>query len=185
MVTMTTDVKTQVKNGFRGTGLLLLVLGWLFLVFGGLAIVTTPPPPSRVVGWSLLLIAALIAILTMDKWVKVFPGLLAYGVFGSILMLLDGHAVNHPEIVIPWYEAVALILFFTAAAGLSFSFTNHKLTVPDRIALFVFIVCYFWQAADQRLMTITLGVGFACLAGAWAYDRFQVVRERTRRHEIA
>lgn len=57
-------------------------------------------------------------------------GLLAYGVLGSILMLVNGHAVNHPEVVVPRLEAVILIMFFAAAAALSFTFTKHKLTRP-------------------------------------------------------
>jgi hypothetical protein len=113
-------VGKQVKNGFRRAGAWLLGFGWLFLVFGGLAIITTPPPPSAVLGWVLLSIAAVVLILTMDKWVRVFPGLLAYGVLGSTLMLVNGHAVNHPEVDVPRLEAVILIAFFAAATALSF-----------------------------------------------------------------
>lgn len=164
-------MKSQAKSGFQRAGLWLLGFMWLFLVFAGLAIVTTPPPPSLAVGWALLSIAGLVLVFTMDRWVKVFPGLLAYGVVGSILMLINGHAVNHPEVLVPQLEAVVLIVFFTAAAALSFTFTKHQLTVPDRIALFVFVLCFFWQAVAPRLMLVVLGIGFACLIGAWAYDR--------------
>ncbi|PYV97364.1 MAG: hypothetical protein DMG89_14955 [Acidobacteria bacterium] len=139
-------VGNQVKGGFRRAGIWLLGFAWLGLVFAGMAIAFTPSPHSPALGWGLLSIAALALILAMDGWVKVFPGLLAYGVLGSILMFVNGHAVNHPEVVVPRLEAVILIIFFAAAAGLSFTFTNHKLTVPDRIALFTFIVCFFWQA---------------------------------------
>jgi hypothetical protein len=166
-------MRSQAKNGFKRVGFWLLGFTWLFIVFGGLAIVTTPPPPSPVLGWALLSIAGLVLFFTMDKWVKVFPGLLAYGVVGSILMLTSGHAMNHPEVLVPQLEAVVLILFFAAAAALSFTFTKHKLTVPDRIALFAFILCFFWQAVAPRLMLVVLGFGFACLVGAWAYDRLQ------------
>jgi hypothetical protein len=83
---------------------------------------------------------------------------------------MNGHAVNHPEVLVSRLEAVILIVFFAAAAALSFTFTNHRLTVPDRIALFVFILCFFWQAVAPRLMLMTLGIGFAGLVGAWLYD---------------
>lgn len=166
-------VGKQVKSGFKRAGAWLLGFAWLFLVFGGLAIITTPPPPSWVLGWGLLGVAALVLVFTMDRWVKVFPGLLAYGVVGSILMLMSGHAVNHPEVLVSKLEAALLMVFFATAAALSFTFTKHKLTVPDRIALFAFIFCFFWQAVAPRLMLLALAIGFSCLVGAWAYDRLQ------------
>ena len=124
----------------------LLGFAWLGLVFAGMAIAFTPSPHSPALGWGLLGIAALVLVFTMDRWVKVFPGLLAYGVVGSILMLMNGHAVNHPEVLVSKLEAALLIVFFATAAALSFTFTKHKLTVPDRIALIAFIFCFFWQA---------------------------------------
>jgi hypothetical protein len=168
---MTQDnVKTQVKSGLRRTAAWLIGFLWLGLVFAGMAIAFAPSPHSRRLGWALLSLAALLLIITMDKWVKVFPGLLAYGVVGSVLMLLDGHAVNHPEIAVPRVEAALMTIFFVAAAGLSFTFTRHRITLPDRIGLFVFILCFFWQAVAPRLMLMALSIGFLCLVGAWAYD---------------
>jgi len=166
-------VREQIKNGFRRTGVWLLGFAWLFLVFGGLAIITTTPPPSRLLGWGLLGIAALVLVFTMNKWVKVFPGLLAYGVLSCILMLMNGHAVNHVEVPVSKLEAAVLIVFFAAATGLSFTFTKDKLTVPDRIALFAFIVCFFWQAVSPRVMILALAIGFFSLVGAWVYDRLR------------
>lgn len=163
-------VGKQVKSGFRQAGAWLLGFAWLGLVFAGTAIAFTPSPHSPALGWGLLGIAALVLIFTMHRWVKVFPGLLVYGVMGSILMLMDGHAMNHPEIPVSKVEAALLIVFF-AAAALSFTFTKHKLTVPDRIACWLFSFCFFWQAVVPRLMLSALAIGFSCLLAAWAYDR--------------
>ncbi len=176
-------VGSQVKNGFRRAGAWLLGFAWLFLVFGGLAIITSPPPPSAILGWVLLGIAALVLIFTMDRWVKVFPGLLAYGVLGSVLMLVDGHAVNHPEVAVSRFEGVVMIVFFTIAAVLSLTFTKRKLRVTDRVALFGFVVCFFWQAVVPNLMRVVLGVGFCFLLFAWLYDHFQHRRGRGSRSE--
>jgi len=163
--------RSQAKGGFKRAGLWLLGFAWLGLVFAGMAIAFTPSPHPPALGWALLSIAALVLVFTMDWWVKVFPGLLAYGVLGSVLMLMNGHAVNHPEVVVPRLEALVLIAFFVAATALSFTFTKHKLTVADRIGLFIFILCFFWQAVAPRLMIIALAIGFACLIGAWGCDR--------------
>lgn len=164
-------VGKQIKNGFQSVGTWLLGFAWLGLVFAGMAVAFTPSSHSPALGWVLLGIAALILVFTMDRWVKIFPGLLAYGVVSSILMLVNGHAANHPEVPVSRLEAVLLIGFFAAAAVLSFTFTKHKLTLPDRIALFTFIFCFFWQAVAPRLMLIALAIGFSCLVGAWIYDR--------------
>jgi hypothetical protein len=164
---------SPVTTGFKRAGLWLVGFVWLGLVFAGMAVAFTPSPHPPALGWSLLGIAALVLLFTMDRWVKVFPGLLAYGVVASILMLVNGHAVNHPEVLVPHLEAVLLIAFFSAAAALSFTFAKRKLTVPDRIALFVFILCFFWQAIAPHLMLVVLGIGFSCLVVAWVYDRLQ------------
>ncbi len=161
----------HIKIGSRRAVAWLLGFAWLGLVFGGMAVAFTPSSHSPTLGWGLLGIAALVLVFTMDKWVKVFPGLLAYGALGSILMLMNGHAINHPEVRVSKLEAAVLILFFAAGAGLSFTFTKQKLTMPDGIALFAFIFCFFWQAVAPRLMLLALSVGFACLIGAWVYDR--------------
>jgi hypothetical protein len=167
---------SEVKQGFWRAGMWLLGFGWLFLVFLGLAVVTTPPPPPHALGWTLLAAAAAIALGTVDRWAKIFPGLLAYGILGSVLSLADGHAVNHPEVSVSRPEGLVMIAFFTTTAVLSFTFTKRKLHVTDRLALFVFVVCFFWQAVAPNLMWAALGVGFCCLFFAWLYDRFQYRR---------
>ena len=103
---------TEVKRGFRGAALWLLGIAWLGLVFAGMAISFTPSPHSPALGWVFLAVAAAIALMTMDRWVRIFPGLLAYGVLGSLLELLDGHAVGLPEAPVSRTDAVISLLFF-------------------------------------------------------------------------
>ncbi|MGO9241855.1 MAG: hypothetical protein ACLQBJ_13705 [Bryobacteraceae bacterium] len=168
---MSKDAGSQVKSGFKVAGAVLLGGVWLSLVFAGMAVAFSPSPHPPALGWGLLVIAALVLILTMDRWVKAFPGLLACGILGSIITLVDGHAVNNPKVVVSRLVALLMILFFATAAALSSTFVKHKLTVPDRIALFVFIFCFFGQAVVPRFMLVAMGIGFSCLAAAWVYDR--------------
>ncbi len=168
-----TSPKSEVASGLRIAGLWLIGFLWLGLVFGGMAVAFTPSPHSPALGWGLLAVAAIVLIATMDKWVRAFPGLLAYGAFSSIFILLEGHALNHPEVAVSRFEAVLILSFFVAAAALSFSFTRHRLTIPDRIALFVFVLCFFGQAAFPRLMLAAMAVGLASIFGAWALDSFR------------
>src|SRR5580704_5049426 len=87
-----------VKNGFKRAGTWLLGFFWLGLVFAGMAIAFSPSSYPPVLGWILLVGAAVFLILTTAVWVKIFPGLLAYGVFGSLLEISSGHALGHPEV---------------------------------------------------------------------------------------
>ena len=91
----------------------------------------------------------------------------------SVVMLIEGHALSHPEIRVTHMQAVVQILFFTAGAALSSSFPKHNLILPDRFALFVFVSCFFWQAAAPRFTVIALCVGFFGLIAAWAYDQLE------------
>jgi hypothetical protein len=125
------------------------------------------------VGWVLLVVAAVTLIVTMDRWVEVFSALLAYGIIGGLLTIAEGHAVNHPEVRIARLDATIMTLLIAAGAVVSFSFAKRKLKLPDRVALFAFVFCFFWQAVVPRLMLVALGIGFSCLAFAWAYNRIQ------------
>ena len=70
------DAVAQIKSGFRKGGAWLLGIGWLALVFKGIRVALTPSKYPPFFGWIFLGIAALVLIFTMDKWVRIFPGLL-------------------------------------------------------------------------------------------------------------
>lgn len=168
---------TEVKQGVRLAVAWLLGMAWLGLVFGGMGIALTQNPYSQVLGWALLALATVIALWTMDRWVKAFPGLLAYGVLGGILTLVTGHAVNHPEVVVSRLEGVIIIVFFITATALSLTFAKRELFLVDRFALFAFLVCFFWQAAAPKMMRLALGSGLLCLLLAWVCSQ---IRQRRR-----
>ena len=71
------DTMAQVKNGFRTAGAWLLGLGWLGLVFAGMAIAFSTSKYPPVAGWVLLAIDAIILVSTAHRWVKALPGLRA------------------------------------------------------------------------------------------------------------
>jgi NhaP-type Na+/H+ or K+/H+ antiporter len=166
----------EVKRGFLRAGEWLLGFAWLGLVFAGMAIALTPSPHSPALGWAFLTLAAVIALATMDRWVKVFPALLAYGVLGSLFTLVDGHAVNHPEVSVTPIDGVFAILLFAGAAVLSLGLMKRELKIADRMALFAFVFCFFWQAAVPKFGRLALGLGFGSLLIAWTYDRIHTRR---------
>jgi len=155
-----------------------LTLGglWLGLVFGGMAIAFTPSPHSRMTGWLLLIGAAVIMIATMNRWVKAFPVILCWGVMGGLITIAEGHAVNHPEVLVTRLDATVMTLLFAASAVLSATF-SRKLHLVSRVAIFSFVFCVFWQVANERMMLRALSIGFCALLFAWLYDCF--TRPRT------
>ena len=163
---------TEVKQGLRRAGLWLLGFAWLGLVFAGMAIAFTPSPHSPAVGWVLLAVAAAIALVTMDRWVKIFPGLLAYGILGSVLELSDGHAVGLPQAPVSRPDAVISLLFCAVGAAISVTFARRKLHATDRVALFAFL-CVFSGRRPFRSGWIALGTGLGLLLFAWLYDHFR------------
>lgn len=159
----------KVKGGLRRVAAWILGMGWLGVVIAGMAIAFSPSPHSPAIGWVLLGIAALILILTTDKWVKAFSALLACGIVGGIITIAEGHAVNNPQVRVARFSAIIMTLLIAASALVSFTFTKRKLHLPDRVALFVF--CFFWGAAAPRLWLLTLVIGFSSLVVAWVFDR--------------
>jgi hypothetical protein len=119
-------------------------VGWLGLVFGGMAMAFSPSPHSPVVGWVLLVFAAVLLVATMDWWVKAFPGLLILATLNGIITVYTGHLINKASIPIPCSEAVIITLFFGASGFLCARFRTRGLNVIDRAALFTFMFCLFW-----------------------------------------
>lgn len=168
----TRDTKlAEIKGGLRKAMAILLGFAWLGLVFAGMAVAFSPSPHTPVFGWVLLAAAALVVVITMNYWVKFLFAILVPGVLGGLLTVIDGHALNHPEFHVSRLDGVIMTLLIAACALVSFTFSKRKLRLPDRIALFAFVVCIFGQAVAPRFMLSALGVGFACLAVAWAIDK--------------
>jgi len=119
------------------------------------------------------MIAAVVLILTMDRWVEVFSAFLAYGIIGGMVTIVSGHALNRPDILVPRHYAVIMTLLIAGSAVVSFTFTKRELKLVDRVALFTFIVCFFWTPMVRHLTLVPLAIGFTALLGAWAYDRVQ------------
>jgi hypothetical protein len=118
-------------------------------------------------------VAAIIFLLTMDRWARFFPGVLACGVLGGIVTTVSGHVVNHPEVAVPRWEGAIMTLLIATAAAISQSLEKRKVRRPDRIALVAFAFCVSWQVVDSRAMLPGLTIGTVCLAAAWANDRVQ------------
>ena len=164
-------ILAQVKSGFRLAGGGLLAFAWFVLTLSGLGIALSQSPHRPAVGWALLAVAATIFLLTMDRWARFFPGVLAWGILGGIATTVSGHVVNHPEVAVPRWEGAIMTLLIATGVFTSQRFEKRKLRSPDRIALVAFAFCFFWQVEDSKVMLPGLTIGAVCLAAAWANDR--------------
>jgi hypothetical protein len=163
----------QVKGGFRLAGAWLLAFAWFVLAFSGLGIALSQSPHRPAVGWALLAAAAIIFLLTMDRWARFFPGVLACGVLGGIVTTVSGHVVNHPEVAVPRWEGAIMTLLIATGAVTSHSFEKRRLRPSDRIALLVFAFCFFGQVVNSKVMLPALAIGTASLVGAEVYSRLR------------
>jgi len=182
---MTKDptVREQVKSGFRRAGGWLLGLVWLGLVYGGIIETFGSPSnfseghnPAPILGYTLLIVAAVIMVATAEHWKRVFPGIMLAAILNSLLELSRGHAVNNPSVLIPRSTATIHLLVTTGVTILSLTFKNRRLTALDRFALLAFVVSFFWGAVDPRLASLKLLVGGCCVLLAWAIDRLKAGR---------
>ena len=166
----TETVGHQVKGGFRTAGGWLLGFAWLCVVFGGIIIGFSPSKYPPAFGWLLLAAAAAILVLTVHRWVRAFPGIMAVATINSLLTISSGHATGNPAVLIPKSTAILATLLLAGGTALSLTF-RRKVSVPDRIALLALAVSIGWGAVDARHWLPALAIGTCCLFLAWAYDR--------------
>lgn len=164
---------TDVQNGFRRAGWILLFFFWGILALTGLACAlaeSTRFPPLA--GWLMLVLAMVIAIVTMDRWAKVLPGLFGYGVLNGLIMATTGHLVNDSSIRVARGTAVAMTLLGLASAILANTIASRKLTIFDRVALAGVVSSLLAGIAIPSLTIVSFCLMTFFLAAAWGVDRF-------------
>lgn len=165
------SVSSQLKRGLRTTAAIFAAGAWLFVAFSGVGVAFTPAPPPHWVGWILITAAACVAIVTVDRWVKMIPGLLAYAAIFAVITAATGYTSAYRSVVMPRGEALVMALLFAGSAGLATTLTSRKLTATDRFALFGVLVSFVTAVASKKMSLAGSGLMFVCLAIAWAHAR--------------
>jgi len=180
-------IKQQVKSGFRRAGGWLLGMAWFGVViwgimeaFGTEANFLEGRHPSRVLGYLLLGTAAVVFVITANRWKRVFPGIMLAATLGSLLELERGHAVNNPSVLIPRSIAFVQLVIIVGVTVLSFTFKKRPLNILDRIALLTFAASIYLggkEAIEQKIPLASV-VGGVCVLFAWAIDRLKSSHRR-------
>ena len=170
----------QVESGFRRAGGWLLGMAWLGIVYWGITegfasqqAFSEGHHPSRILGYELLIVAAVIMLATAEHWKRVFPGIMLAAILNSLLELSRGHAVNNPSVAVAPSTAAIHLLVTTGVTALTLTFKNRRLTILDRTALLAFVAIFFWQAVDGRFASLKLLGGAFCILLAWVIDRLR------------
>ena len=129
-------------------------------------------PSFKVLGFTLLGVAAAIFVGTAEHWKKVFPGIMLAATLGALLELEHGHVLNNVSAPIPRWIALVQLAVVSGVAVLSFAFAKRPLKILDRLALLIFCVSIFigGDEATRQKLPVALIVGGACVLAAWAYD---------------
>ena len=166
------------KSGLLLAAKTLVAIATGGLFFAGIAAVFIPSlirpesflAHSVVFGWGSLTIATAILILTMNRWAKILPGLLAYGALGGLLAIVSGRLSGSPNTRISRSEVIFITLFLAVSSALSFALQKRNLNTVDRIALMIFAFCLALSVSPkQSTMLMTIGIGLASLLFALVY----------------
>jgi hypothetical protein len=161
----------KVRSGVLTAGAWLLGIGWLLLALIGAGIAFSETRYPHLLGW-LALAAGVAAIITMDRWVKVLPGILGISILNAILALWNGYIGIDPTQKFTRTAAAIVLVCLIACSVLATTLTSRRLNRIDRVALFVFLISLGWSIARFPYL-LGFGLMLSCLVVAWANDRIQ------------
>jgi hypothetical protein len=157
------SVGAQIRDGFRLTCKVLLMLGWFGLVLAGLAEGLGFGSGGRnrpLLGLAILAVAAVIFLWTMERWIIAFPGLVALATLNAFAAVITGHAAGDISTPLAPRDAAIYTALLAVSTIVSFRFTKRrlKLRILDRVAVVGFVFCIFWSAVDKRVQIIAPGM---------------------------
>src|SRR4029077_5580943 len=126
-----------------------------------------------IVGWTLLVIAAVILVATADRWGNALPGIMGVATINSIVTISTGHRPNNPSVLISHSQAIVATILLASSTILSLDFRARKLNLLDRMSLLIYASCIAWGAVQVRVTYLAAGIATFCLLLAWMYNRFK------------
>lgn len=151
---------------------LICAIVWVWLVVAALAIAFSETAYPRLVGWICLAAAGIIALVTVDKWVKVLPVFLGMSILNALLAVVNGHVGTSSSGTVSRIDASGVLLCLIASAVCARTFVSRALNRVDRVALMAFLISMGWSIVKGLNSFGPLAM-LICLGIAWAYERSQ------------
>ena len=167
------NIWTQTRSGLHIAVALLLAIGWILLVAFATGMAFSGMPQRRVLGWILLVFAGLAAFISMDRWVRLLPGFLGLATMNTSIAVWTGYAGLNPALRLRRRDGVIIFLILLVCSALALTLQSRKLTTIDRAALCGFLTCLGLAIAWFPSL-IGFGLMLGCLATAWVYDRVRL-----------
>jgi hypothetical protein len=139
---------SQVKNGLRLAGLIILSFLIACFFFGGIAMVCFPQSVDRTSFWGshsslagpiFLCFSSVVMFVTIDRWMKILVGFLALAVVNGLITLVSGHLLGNATQPVSRMDALYFTVFFAAATILAWQLGKRTLTALDRLLVMAFL----------------------------------------------
>jgi len=157
----------QVKSGFRITGLLLLAVGFMFIVFGSTTLFLGKGnfngPIFRVLGACGLAATSTVMFFTVRHWVKWFIGALGYLALKAAFALLLGFTPSAPSIVRPRLLILELVLLAGIAIVLCTRYLSHVPRKIETAGLVGLVLAISFATASDSAIPLFVGVTILAL----------------------
>jgi hypothetical protein len=122
-------------------------------------------------GWICTIGPSLVVILTVDRWVKVMPGILSYATLAGVIVTSTGHLLNQPHSLIPRWQAAALTILLAVSAALFLPLAKSRLGSVERVAILMYAACLVWASATSGAVMLLAGsLALAVLVTVRLYD---------------
>lgn len=168
---MEKTVQEQIRSGLRlGIG-----LGGFFiaamLIGNGISRILSPTGSHQIVwtnwtGWIELLLAIAILLPTARVWLMLIGGYMIFGVVKGLFLFATGNFLSHgfstrsEPLEVTLYGVVTLVLLYR--------FAKNPPTVPDRVALTAFLICFFVPSGGPNAaLSWSQMLGMAVLLACW------------------
>lgn len=142
---------------------------YIFLFFGcaacagvGATVTFIDPTRPRAVGAVAMIAAVTVAIATAQLWKRVLPAIFLCGALNGLIILVEGHALNTPDIPVSRVIGVLLTLSMILGAVLTAAANRRPFTRVERLSFSGIFLCF-------ALLFSAFGFQTAAMAGALCF----------------
>jgi hypothetical protein len=158
-------------------GALLVFLLLVLSISGGIATGLGYTPRSRLLGWVLCIGGTVVAVLTVDWWATILPGIFGIATLNGIIILISGHALNQPSVSVPRIISLFLTIVMAGGSVATMRSGSARLTSAERAAYVGVLCCFIAMFTCVSLSVanweLPVCIGFvACISLLWAETLF-------------